>query len=93
MPVWHWLPCLAGRSMRPILERVDSCVRHVSAAGSSEVPSVGYGPLDLYRDFCDNPGGVMEVHVCEGLGCVWGVCGVCVGGVRSPIGGVFQRAR
>jgi len=27
MPVWHWLPCLGGRSMRPMLERIDHTVR------------------------------------------------------------------
>jgi len=27
-PNWHWLPCLGGRSMRPMLERIDMAVRH-----------------------------------------------------------------
>ena len=30
MPNWHWLPCLGGRSMRPILERIDFTVRHLA---------------------------------------------------------------
>lgn len=29
MPNWHWLPCLGGRSMRPMLERIDFTVRHL----------------------------------------------------------------
>jgi hypothetical protein len=33
MPNWHWLPCLGGRSVRPILERIDFTVQHVLAAG------------------------------------------------------------
>ena len=31
MPNWHWLPCLGGRSMRPMLERIDFAVRHLTA--------------------------------------------------------------
>ena len=31
MPNWHWLPCLGGRSMRPMLERIDFTVRHLAA--------------------------------------------------------------
>mmetsp|Transcript_23314 Transcript_23314/g.42056 ORF Transcript_23314/g.42056 Transcript_23314/m.42056 type:complete len:426 (+) Transcript_23314:35-1312(+) len=30
MPNWHWLPCLGGRSMRPMLERIDFTVRHLA---------------------------------------------------------------
>lgn len=30
MPNWHWLPCLGGRSMRPMLERIDFAVRHLA---------------------------------------------------------------
>eukprot|EP00614_Pseudopedinella_elastica_P020122 CAMPEP_0172646640 /NCGR_PEP_ID=MMETSP1068-20121228/240345_1 /TAXON_ID=35684 /ORGANISM="Pseudopedinella elastica, Strain CCMP716" /LENGTH=326 /DNA_ID=CAMNT_0013460905 /DNA_START=1411 /DNA_END=2391 /DNA_ORIENTATION=- len=63
MPVWHWLPCLGGRSMRPMLERIDNAVRHLSAAGGdvSAVPRVGYSLADLWSDFRANPGGVFEV--------------------------------
>ena len=35
MPRWHWLPCLGGRSMAPILERIDYTVRHLSAVSGS----------------------------------------------------------
>jgi len=31
MPNWHWLPCLGGRSMRPMLERIDFTVKHLAA--------------------------------------------------------------
>mmetsp|Transcript_21428 Transcript_21428/g.38377 ORF Transcript_21428/g.38377 Transcript_21428/m.38377 type:complete len:393 (-) Transcript_21428:163-1341(-) len=31
MPNWHWLPCLGGRSMRPMLERIDFTVRHLAS--------------------------------------------------------------
>lgn len=31
MPNWHWLPCLGGRSMRPMLERIDFTVRHMAS--------------------------------------------------------------
>jgi len=31
MPNWNWLPCLGGRSMRPMLERIDFTVRHLAA--------------------------------------------------------------
>merc|ERR1719162_1876774 len=33
MPSWHWIPCLGGRSMRPILERIDFTVRALCASG------------------------------------------------------------
>ena len=36
MPVWHWLPCLGGRSMRPILERIDHTVKVWSVARSQK---------------------------------------------------------
>jgi triacylglycerol esterase/lipase EstA (alpha/beta hydrolase family) len=35
MPNWHWLPCMGGRSMRPMLERIDFTVRHLAAAAGS----------------------------------------------------------
>eukprot|EP00581_Thalassiosira_minuscula_P018585 CAMPEP_0183733436 /NCGR_PEP_ID=MMETSP0737-20130205/41197_1 /TAXON_ID=385413 /ORGANISM="Thalassiosira miniscula, Strain CCMP1093" /LENGTH=382 /DNA_ID=CAMNT_0025966689 /DNA_START=34 /DNA_END=1185 /DNA_ORIENTATION=+ len=31
MPHWHWLPCLGGRSIRPMLERIDFTVRHLAS--------------------------------------------------------------
>lgn len=68
MPSWHWIPCIGGRSVRPILERIDHTVKHVSAClsegeGESQinVPPFKYTFLDCYRDFLDNPGGVGQV--------------------------------
>ena len=88
-PNWHWLPCLGGRSMRPMLERIDLSVRHLSAAagdlaefervGAEKlekdldevsklhsdpqllIPNIDYNAIDLYQDFRNNPGGVLEV--------------------------------
>ena len=37
MPVWHWLPCLGGRSMRPMLERIDHTVRLVTVGARVRV--------------------------------------------------------
>lgn len=63
MPVWHWLPCLGGRGMRPILERIDHTVRHLcaSAGDPAAVPGFSYSVADCFEDFQDNPGGVFEV--------------------------------
>lgn len=35
MPNWHWLPCLGGRSMRPMLERIDFAVRHMASVAGN----------------------------------------------------------
>ena len=61
-PNWHWLPCLGGRSARPILERIDFTVRHLSANGGDvdSIPDFEYSAMDCFQDFRDNPGGVME---------------------------------
>ena len=32
---WHWLPCLGGRSMRPMLDRIDFTVRHLAAVAGN----------------------------------------------------------
>ena len=96
MPNWHWLPCLGGRSMRPMLERIDFTVRHLAAvAGDLDefetitkqdssssnnnnnnnksdelilpkdpqllIPNFKYNLIDLYQDFRNNPGGVLQV--------------------------------
>ncbi len=97
MPNWHWLPCLGGRSMRPMLERIDFTVRHLAgvagnlcdferttvetfeksvedglqlSTGNEErrirdpqlfIPNINYNLIDLYQDFRNNPGGVLEV--------------------------------
>jgi hypothetical protein len=63
MANWHWLPCLGGRSTRPILERIDFTVKHLIAAEGdiSKVPNFDYNVLDLWSDFRHNPGGIFEV--------------------------------
>jgi len=63
MPNWHWLPCLGGRSMRPILERVDFTVKHLIANDGdiTKIPKYDYSFLDVWMDFMKNPGGVLEV--------------------------------
>ena len=72
-PLWHWIPQIGGRSVRPVLERIDHAVRHVAAmddetlpkAVSSgtplKVPPPDYGIGDVYTDFMTNPGGVAAV--------------------------------
>lgn len=62
-PNWHWIPCLDGRSVRPILERIDHAVRHVAASGGDvdAVPDFSYSWADCVGDFLDNPGGVRAV--------------------------------
>mmetsp|Transcript_29434 Transcript_29434/g.44924 ORF Transcript_29434/g.44924 Transcript_29434/m.44924 type:complete len:348 (-) Transcript_29434:743-1786(-) len=61
-PNWHWIPCLGGRSARPILERIDFTVRHLCANGGdvNAIPDFHYNAMDCFLDFQDNPGGVME---------------------------------
>jgi hypothetical protein len=77
MPNWHWLPCLGGRSMRPMLERIDFAVQHMtSVAGNLTndnnngtqvvdpqllIPNFSYNIFDLIQDFMYNPGGKLEV--------------------------------
>ncbi len=40
MPNWHWLPCLGGRSARPILERIDFTVKHLVANLETETETI-----------------------------------------------------
>ena len=66
MPNWHWLSCLGGRSVRPMLERLDYTVRHLAASGvggdgTVSIPRFGYTAMDLYADFRHNPGGIYRV--------------------------------
>jgi hypothetical protein len=76
MPNWHWLPCLGGRSMRPMLERIDFAVRHMTSVAGNFVtnnnstnvvdpqlliPNFRYNIFDLIQDFMYNPGGILEV--------------------------------
>ncbi|CAJ1342030.1 unnamed protein product [Effrenium voratum] len=60
---WHWLPCIGGRSMRPILERIDHAVYQVLANDlepvALEQPS--YTPADFLTDMLNNPGGILKV--------------------------------
>ena len=58
MPNWHWLPCLGGRSVRPMLERIDFTVKHLvaNAGDITKVPSFDYSIMDAYVDFRTNPG-------------------------------------
>ena len=69
-PNWHWIPCLGGRSVRPILDRIDYTVKYVCANHDNletnptiSIPkgSLEYNFLDCFLDFLDNPGGVGEV--------------------------------
>lgn len=63
MPSWHWLPCIGGRSMRPMLERIDFAVRHLAAANGNveAVPDFAYNLIDCWQDFRSTPGGALEV--------------------------------
>jgi pimeloyl-ACP methyl ester carboxylesterase len=61
MPNWHWLPCLGGRSMRPMLERLDFAVQHVAAGNFDQLPAIDYTITDLWKDFQSNPGGIFRV--------------------------------
>jgi hypothetical protein len=65
MPNWHWIPCLGGRSARPIMERIDATVQHLIASNGdvNQMPSqlFDYTPWDCWRDFKETPGGVASV--------------------------------
>lgn len=75
MPNWHWLPCLGGRSARPILERIDFTVQHLVANLETQenailadknnailnIPKYQYSLWDCYQDFRHNPGGALAV--------------------------------
>jgi triacylglycerol esterase/lipase EstA (alpha/beta hydrolase family) len=43
MPAWHWIPCIGGRSMRPMLERIDYTIRHVCASLDLDTDGGGGG--------------------------------------------------
>eukprot|EP00438_Fugacium_kawagutii_P019158 Skav219347 [mRNA] locus=scaffold76:363478:364188:+ [translate_table: standard] len=62
---WHWVPCIGGRSMRPILERIDHAVNQILAASNLEslrsLPSPTYTFFDFFSDFMSNPGGIFKV--------------------------------
>ncbi|KAI2507177.1 PGAP1-like protein [Fragilaria crotonensis] len=63
MPNWHWLPCLGGRSVRPVLERIDFTVKHLLAAEGdvTKIPNFQYNLMDAWHDLQDNPGGLVSV--------------------------------
>ena len=63
MPAWHWIPCLGGRSVRPILERIDYTVQHLIAnqGDVSKIPPYKYSIQDCWHDFWTNPGGIFAV--------------------------------
>jgi triacylglycerol esterase/lipase EstA (alpha/beta hydrolase family) len=64
MPNWHWLPCLGGRSARPILERIDFAVKHLIANEGDVtrvLPKIDYSLYDTWIDFRNNPGGIFKV--------------------------------
>ena len=64
MPNWHWLPCLGGRSARPILERIDYTARWLIANDgdiTKPIPNYQYSLKDVWIDFRTNPGGVALV--------------------------------
>ena len=65
LPVWAWYPCAGGRSVRPILEKLEFTVKHVSACLTEGkdivVPPYQYSWKDCWDDFWDNPGGVYKV--------------------------------
>ena len=63
MPNWHWIPCLGGRSARPMLERIDFTVKHLIANDGdiTKIPTFDYNMVDLWNDFQTNPGGVLKV--------------------------------
>ena len=63
MPAWHWIPCLGGRSVRPILERIDFTVQHLIAnqGDISKIPPYEYTLKDFWDDFWTNPGGIFRV--------------------------------
>jgi len=63
MPNWHWLSCLGGRSVRPILERIDFTVKHllINDGDVNKIPDYDYSLQDLWYDFQTNPGGIYKV--------------------------------
>ena len=69
MPLLHWIPSIGGRSVRPVLERIDHAVLHVCAMGEAvedctdalHVPPVEYSLADGTADFRTNPGGPLRV--------------------------------
>jgi len=63
MPNWHWIPCLGGRSTRPVMERIDFTVKHLLASNGdvTKIPKFQYNVIDCWNDFQTNPGGLASV--------------------------------
>jgi len=61
---WHWIPVLGGRSVRPILERIDFAVDFAATSDCLDdditMPWPPYSVADLLLDFKDTPGGVLR---------------------------------
>ena len=55
---WHWLPCIGSGSMRPILERIDHTVRHLTsshgACDVTSIPKFEYSMLDCLGECNEN---------------------------------------
>ena len=45
MKLWHWIPILGGRSVRPLLDRIALAVEHVAALG--DAAEIGPAPVRL----------------------------------------------
>lgn len=61
---WHWIPTLGGRSVRPILERIDWTVDWAMSSPeqpSDTMPWPAYSTADFLADFRNNPGGPFAV--------------------------------
>ncbi|CAK9062868.1 unnamed protein product [Durusdinium trenchii] len=59
---WHWIPCVGGRSMRPILERIDFAVNQVlEDLNTTSISPPSYTLQDFLVDFLTNPGGILKV--------------------------------
>jgi pimeloyl-ACP methyl ester carboxylesterase len=60
LTVTDWIPCLGGRSVRPILERIDATVQFMAAQESGNLP-FRYNKADFWKDLTTNPGGVLKI--------------------------------
>uniref|UniRef100_A0A7S2IJ96 GPI inositol-deacylase n=1 Tax=Helicotheca tamesis TaxID=374047 RepID=A0A7S2IJ96_9STRA len=67
MEVWHWIPCIGGQCMRPMLDRIDYTVQHVCSTVAKDstmldeveevrVPNYKYSVLDCVKDLVENLG-------------------------------------
>ena len=49
---WHWIPCVGGRSMRPILDRIDHALDQLDGMPRT-VKAPEYSLLDFFQDCLD----------------------------------------